>query len=58
MLTPSVVATRHYRVARDLRHALAECAELRDIIAMRGLEELSEADRARRSPRRGGWSAS
>ena len=46
MLTPSVVGARHDRVARAVRHALAEYEELKDIIAMLGLEELSESDRA------------
>jgi F-type H+-transporting ATPase subunit beta len=46
MLTPSVVGERHDRVARAVRHALAEYEELKDIIAMLGLEELSERDRA------------
>ncbi len=46
MLTPSVVGARHDRVARGVRHALAEYEELKDIIAMLGLEELSEGDRA------------
>ncbi len=45
MLTPQVVGARHYRVARDVRHALAEYEDLKDIIAMLGLEELSEQDR-------------
>jgi len=45
MLTPGVVGPRHYRVAQDVRRTLAEFEELRDIIAMLGLEELSEADR-------------
>jgi F-type H+-transporting ATPase subunit beta len=45
MLTPGVVGRRHYNVARDVRHALAEYEELKDIIAMLGLEELSERDR-------------
>jgi F-type H+-transporting ATPase subunit beta len=45
MLNPGVVGRRHYRLARDVRHALAEYEELKDIIAMLGLEELSERDR-------------
>lgn len=45
MLTPAVVGERHYRVARDVRRVLAEFEELRDIIAMLGLEELSQRDR-------------
>ncbi|MCK9607073.1 MAG: F0F1 ATP synthase subunit beta [Methylomonas sp.] len=45
MLNPSVVGDRHYRVAQDVRRTLAEYEELKDIIAMLGLEELAEADR-------------
>jgi F-type H+-transporting ATPase subunit beta len=45
MLNPAVVGERHYQVARDVRRTLAEYEELKDIIAMLGLEELSEADR-------------
>ena len=45
MLTPSTVGRRHYRVAQAVRHELAEYEELKDIIAMLGLEELSEKDR-------------
>ncbi|MGC9420401.1 MAG: F0F1 ATP synthase subunit beta [Rhodovulum sp.] len=46
MLTPGTVSERHYRVAREVRRVLAEYEALADIIAMLGLEELSEADRA------------
>jgi F-type H+-transporting ATPase subunit beta len=46
MLTPSVVGQRHYDIARGVRRTLAEYEELRDIIAMLGIEELSAADRA------------
>ncbi len=46
MLTPSVVGQRHYDVARAVRRTLAEYEELRDIIAMLGIEELSANDRA------------
>ena len=45
MLTPQVVGERHYRVARAVRQTLAEYEALKDIIAMLGLEELSEHDR-------------
>ena len=45
MLSASVVGQRHYDVARAVRRTLAEYEELRDIIAMLGLEELSAADR-------------
>ncbi len=45
MLTPSVVGSRHYRVAQAVRSTLAQYEDLRDIIAMLGLEELSREDR-------------
>jgi len=45
MLTPGTVSQRHYRVARGVRNELAEYEELKDIIAMLGIEELSESDR-------------
>ncbi len=46
MLTPSVVGERHYRVAQEVRRVLAEYEELKNIIAMLGMEELSQRDRA------------
>ncbi len=46
MLSPTVVGQRHYEIAREVRRTLAQYEELRDIIAMLGLEELSAADRA------------
>src|SRR5690554_4973646 len=46
MLTPAMVGQRHYDIARGVRRTLAEYEELRDIIAMLGLEELSASDRA------------
>jgi F-type H+/Na+-transporting ATPase subunit beta len=46
MLTPSVVGQRHNDIARAVRRTLADYEDLRDIIAMLGLEELSAADRA------------
>lgn len=45
MLTPTVVGQRHYDVAREVRRTLAGYEELKDIIAMLGLEELSREDR-------------
>ncbi len=45
MLTPLVVGERHYQVAQEVRRTLAEYEELKDIIAMLGLEELSQEDR-------------
>jgi len=46
MLTPGTVSKRHYHIAREVRNTLAGYDELKDIIAMLGLEELSERDRA------------
>lgn len=46
MLTPGTVSAQHYRTAREVRNTLAEYEDLKDIIAMLGLEELSEKDRA------------
>lgn len=46
MLTPGTVSVRHYRIARAVRTTLAEYEDLKDMIAMLGLEELSERDRA------------
>ena len=45
LLTPTLVGERHYRVAQVVRKTLAEYEELKDLIAMLGLEELSLADR-------------
>jgi F-type H+-transporting ATPase subunit beta len=45
MLLPQVVGERHYRIARDVRRTLANYEELKDIIAMLGMEELSREDR-------------
>jgi F-type H+-transporting ATPase subunit beta len=45
MLVPHVVGERHYRVAQATRKTLADYEELKDIIAMLGLEELSPEDR-------------
>lgn len=56
MLSPHIVGERHYLIAQRIRKTLAEYEELKDIIAMLGLEELSEDDqlivnRARRLER-------
>jgi F-type H+-transporting ATPase subunit beta len=45
MLLPHVVGRRHYDVAREVRKTLANYEELKDIIAMLGMEELSRDDR-------------
>lgn len=56
MLTPIIVSRRHYTIARQVRETLAHYEELKDVIAMLGLEELSIDDqrvvnRARRLER-------
>ncbi len=45
LLVPHVVGHRHYEVAQAIRKTLAQYEELKDIIAMLGLEELSQEDR-------------
>ena len=45
MLLPSIVGERHYSVAQAVRQTLAQYEDLKDIIAMLGLEELSRDDR-------------
>ncbi|MDL1960469.1 MAG: F0F1 ATP synthase subunit beta [Deltaproteobacteria bacterium] len=45
MLNPLVVGERHYRIAREVRKTLAVYEDLKDIIAMLGMEELSRDDR-------------
>jgi F-type H+-transporting ATPase subunit beta len=45
MLLPQIVGEQHYRVAQETRKTLATYKELKDIIAMLGLEELSREDR-------------
>jgi F-type H+/Na+-transporting ATPase subunit beta len=56
MLSPRVVGRRHYDIAREVQSTLAQYEELKDIIAMLGVEELSQEDqqivnRARRLER-------
>ncbi len=46
MLQPRIVGRRHYDAARETRRTLAAYEELKDIIAMLGMEELSREDRA------------
>jgi F-type H+/Na+-transporting ATPase subunit beta len=45
ILTPEVVGERHYAVAREVQRVLQRYKELQDIIAILGLDELSEEDR-------------
>lgn len=44
-LDPNIVGEEHYRVARDVQRILQRYKELQDIIAILGIEELSEEDR-------------
>ncbi len=44
MTVPSVVGERHYRLAHDIRRTFAQYEELKDVIAMLGLEQLSPHD--------------
>jgi F-type H+-transporting ATPase subunit beta len=45
MATPGIVGERHYQLAQEIRKTLAQYGELKDIIAMLGLEQLSPEDR-------------
>jgi len=56
MATPGIIGKRHYELAQQIRKTLAHYEELKDIIAMLGLEQLSAednriVDRARRLER-------
>ncbi len=44
-LTPEIVGEEHYRVANETRRVLQRYKELQDIIAILGIEELSEDDK-------------
>jgi len=44
-LDPDVVGTEHYQVARDVVKTLQRYKDLQDIIAILGMEELSDADK-------------
>jgi F-type H+-transporting ATPase subunit beta len=43
--TPGIIGQRHYALAQEIRRTLAQYAQLKDIIAMLGLEQLSQDDR-------------
>jgi len=56
MATPSIVGERHYLIAQEIKSTLAKYEEIKDIIAMLGMEQLSSQDhdlvnRARRLER-------
>ncbi len=45
ILTPDVVGKEHYEVAREVQRILQRYKELQDIIAIMGMDELSEEDK-------------
>ena len=45
MLSPAVVGEEHYKVARDVQRVLQTYKSLQDIIAILGMDELSEEDK-------------
>jgi len=45
MATPGIIGDKHYELAQKIRHTLAEYENLKDIIAMLGMEQLSVEDR-------------
>jgi len=56
MATPGIIGQRHYALAQEIRRTFAQYSELKDIIAMLGMEQLSPEDhkvvgRARRLER-------
>jgi len=45
ILSPEIVGEEHYRVARDVQELLQRYEDLQDIIAILGMDELSDEDR-------------
>jgi F-type H+-transporting ATPase subunit beta len=45
MATPGIVGDHHYLLAQEIRRTLAQYEDLKDIIAMLGLEQLAPEDR-------------
>jgi F-type H+-transporting ATPase subunit beta len=45
MLDPQIIGDRHYLVARDVQQTLQKYKDLQDIIAILGMDELSEDDK-------------
>jgi len=45
LLTPRIVGEIHYKIATRVRETLSRYKELRDVIAILGMEELAEEDR-------------
>jgi F-type H+-transporting ATPase subunit beta len=46
MATPGIVGERHYKLAQEIRRTLAQYDDLKDVVAMLGLEQLSPEDRS------------
>jgi len=44
-LTPAIVGEEHYKVSRDIQRILQRYKDLQDIIAILGIEELSDEDK-------------
>ncbi|HEG6542254.1 TPA: F0F1 ATP synthase subunit beta [Campylobacter jejuni] len=45
MLDPNIIGEEHYKVARDVQSVLQKYKDLQDIIAILGMDELSEEDK-------------
>jgi F-type H+-transporting ATPase subunit beta len=45
MATPGIIGDRHYQLAQQIRQTLAQYEDLKDIISMLGMEQLSTGDR-------------
>ena len=45
ILTPDIVGIEHYEIAKEVQRILQRYKELQDIIAIMGMEELSEDDK-------------
>lgn len=45
MCTPGIIGEKHYKLAQQIRETLAQYEELKDIISMLGMEQLSVKDR-------------
>jgi F-type H+-transporting ATPase subunit beta len=45
MATPGIIGDRHYKLAQQIRQTLAQYEDLKDIISMLGMEQLSTDDR-------------
>ena len=52
ILSPDVVGKEHYEVAQSVIHILQRYKELQDIIAIMGMDELSESDKLTRKVQR------